>query len=155
MGAYDALGGITVDVPYELYEQNSKDKADAIHLLPGKQQLDGEEALALARTRKLDNDIERGKRQQDIIKAVVDKAASLGSVLKYDKVLKGVGENMKTNMTFSEIKSIIAYGLDSKLHIESLTLEGSDDWSTGAYYYQLDPTSLEQTKTILKEQLDL
>lgn len=151
----DALGGITVDVPYELYEQNSKDKADAIHLLPGKQQLDGEEALALARTRKLDNDIERGKRQQEIIKAVVDKAASLGSVLKYDKVLKGVGENMKTNMTFSEIKSVIAYGLDSKLHIESLTLEGSDDWSTGAYYYQLDPTSLEQTKTILKEQLDL
>src|SRR5699024_7601359 len=39
----DALNGITVDVPYELKEQNSKDKAGAIHLQPGEQLLDGEE----------------------------------------------------------------------------------------------------------------
>src|SRR5699024_7653135 len=59
----DAIDGIDVEVPYEFTESNSDDKRDSIHLFPGKQLVDGEEALALARTRKLDNDIERGKRQ--------------------------------------------------------------------------------------------
>src|SRR5699024_646663 len=72
----DSLDGIKMDVPYEFKELNSKDKKNAIHLKPGTQTLDGEEALALARTRKLDNDIERGKRQQDIIKSIVKRAAS-------------------------------------------------------------------------------
>src|SRR5699024_10933938 len=59
MDVVDALEGITFDVPYELSEQNSSDKADSIHLYPGVQELDGEEALALARTRKHDSDVER------------------------------------------------------------------------------------------------
>src|SRR5690625_1678942 len=46
----DAFDGINVDVPYEFYEQDSMNVQDQIHLLPGKQDLDGEEALALART---------------------------------------------------------------------------------------------------------
>lgn len=124
----DALGGITVDVPYEIYEQNSKDIDQAIHLKPGKQQLNGEEALALARTRKQDNDIERGKRQQDIIKAIVKKSVSLGSVFKYDDLLEAVGGNMKTNMTFGEMKSFISYGLEGDIQFDTLTLAGSDYW---------------------------
>src|SRR5690625_5785080 len=57
MDVVDAVDGITVDVPYELQEQDSKDRADAIHLYPGGQKLNGEEALALARTRKKDSDV--------------------------------------------------------------------------------------------------
>ena len=68
--------------PIAFSEQNSKDKANAISLSPGLQTLDGEEALALARTRKLDNDIERGKRQQEIMKSILKKTASGSSVLK-------------------------------------------------------------------------
>lgn len=151
----DTLDGITVDVPYEFTEQNSKDKAEAIHLKSGKQKLNGEEALALARTRKKDNDIERGKRQQEIIKAIVQKAVTPGSVLKYDDLLDVVGNNMKTNISFNEMKSFIAFGLEEKPKFKTLTLEGSDDWSTGAYYYQLDETSLENTKSILKSELGL
>src|SRR5690606_21377009 len=57
----DVIGGITAEVPYELWESDSNDKKNAIHLLPGEQLLNGEQALALARTRKYDSDIERGK----------------------------------------------------------------------------------------------
>ena len=151
----DALGGITVEVPYELYEQNSKDQAGAIHLYPGIQKLNGEEALALARTRKKDSDIERGKRQQEIIKAIVNKAVSMGSVFKYDDLIESVGANMKTNMTFRQMRSFIAYGLDGNLKMDSLTLEGYDDWSTGTYYYKLDEAALQETKQILRENLGL
>src|SRR5699024_10812252 len=82
------IDGITFDVPLELSEPDSMDKADAIHLYPGVQELDGEEALALARTRKMDNDIERGKRQQEIIKSIIDKSTSLSSILKYDDIIR-------------------------------------------------------------------
>lgn len=152
----DAVDGITVDVPYELSEQNSKDKKNAIHLLPGEQELNGEEALALARTRKLDNDIERGKRQQEIIKSVVKKSVSLGSVLKYDSIIEAVGENMTTNMTFDEMKSFIAYGTNgANLNFETMSLEGHDYQPGDTYYYQLDEAALEETKQALKEHLGL
>ncbi|MCC2248674.1 MAG: LCP family protein [Bacillota bacterium] len=152
----DAVDGITVDVPYELKEQNSKDKAGAIHLLPGEQQLDGEEALALARTRKMDNDIERGKRQQEIIKAVIKKAVSVNSILKIDNVIEAVGSNMTTNMTFSEMKSFISYGTKGKnLDFETLTLEGQDYQPSKTYYWQLDEVALQETQEILRKHLDL
>ncbi|WP_085991043.1 LCP family protein [Oceanobacillus senegalensis] len=152
----NALNGITVDVPYELYEQNSDGEKGAIHLLPGEQQLNGEQALALARTRKLDNDIERGKRQQEIIKAAMDKAISVGSVFKYDDVIEAVGDNMTTNMTFSEIKSLISYGTSgTNLDIETYTLEGSDYQPGSVYYWKLDETVLEEIKLMLKEHLEI
>src|SRR5690625_4586129 len=69
----DAIGGIDVEVPYEFKESNSKDKRDSIHLMPGEQTLDGEEALALARTRKQDTDVMRGQRQLEIVDAMVVK----------------------------------------------------------------------------------
>ncbi|MBM7570436.1 LCP family protein [Aquibacillus albus] len=148
----DSLNGITVDVPFELYEQDSNDRKNAIHLLPGEQQLNGEEALALARTRKLDNDIERGKRQQDIIKAIVKRAASLDSIFRYDDVIEAVGANMQTNMEFDEMKSFTSY---RSLDIEALTLKGSDYWPGDVYYYQLDEADVAAKSEILQNHLEL
>lgn len=152
----DAIDGITVDVPYEFSEQDSQDNANAIHFLPGEQELDGEEALALARTRKLDNDIERGKRQQEIINAIVKKTVSVNSILKIDDVIQAVGSNMTTNMTFSEMKSFIAYGTEGKnLNIESLTLVGDDYKPSGIYYWKLDELALMDTQQQLKNHLEI
>lgn len=152
----DALGGIKAEVPYEFRESNSMDKRDAIHLLPGEQLLDGEEALALARTRKHDNDIERGKRQIDIIKAALDKTLSVSSVLKYDDVIRAVGDNLTTNMTFSEIKSFVAYGASGlNLDVESYTLEGTDYWPENVYYWLIDEEKLQETQLTLKNHLEI
>ncbi|WP_106496191.1 LCP family protein [Lentibacillus sp. Marseille-P4043] len=152
----NAVDGVTIDVPYEMNELNSKDQAGAIHLLPGEQKLNGEEALAFARTRKQDNDIERGKRQQEVIKAVMKKAVSMNSILKIDNIIEAVGKNMTTNMTFDEMKSFISYGTSGKsLDIDSLTLEGQDYQPGRKYFYKLDELALEDTKQILKSQLDL
>lgn len=151
----DAINGITVDVPYSFTELDSKDRAGAIHLQKGIQDLNGEQALALARTRNLDNDIERGKRQQEIIKAIVKKSASLGSVFKYDEIIEAVGTNMATNMKFGEMKSFITYGT-SGLNIESYTLEGKDHWPPGSpYYWMLNEDALKETKAMLQDHLEL
>lgn len=62
---------------------------------------------------------------------------------------------MKTDMTFSEMKSFFSYLSAGMPRIDSLTLNGYDDMSTGTYYYQLDQESLEETKHILQSHLGL
>ncbi|WP_394141234.1 LCP family protein [Cytobacillus oceanisediminis] len=152
----DALGGIKVEVPYALSEQDSGDNKNAIQLEAGLQKLDGEEALALARTRKLDNDIERGKRQQEILKAIISRAASAKGVTKYSDVIEAVGDNMTTDLSFSEMKTFIDYATaGSGIDIETLTLAGGDSYIDGVYYYQLDQTELETTRQTLKSHLEV
>ena len=152
----DAIGGVEVEVPYEFKESNSDDKRDSIHLFEGKQTLNGEEALALARTRKKDSDVERGKRQLEIIDSVIDKATSVSSLFKYDEVIDAVGSNMSTNMTFTEMKSFFSYATQgNELDVEKLSLEGTDYQPGRVYYWQLDEFALQETIDTLKGHLEL
>jgi polyisoprenyl-teichoic acid--peptidoglycan teichoic acid transferase len=152
----DALNGIEVDVPYTFSEQDSHDRAGAITLNEGIQNLDGEEALALARTRKLDNDIERGKRQQEIIKAIMKRAVSVNSVSKYSDVMEAVGDNITTDLRFDDMKSFIEYATaGSNLNTETLNLAGNDSRIDGVYYFQLDEMGLAETRSKLKTHLNI
>lgn len=151
----DALDGIRVNVPYDLEEQDEFDNAGAITLEEGFQTVDGSEALALARTRHYDNDIERGKRQQMILQAIMDKALSAGSFTKYADVIDAVGDNMKTNLSFKDMQAFFEYAKDGKPDVETITLDGYDDMSTGIYYWQLDEESLTEVQDILQSHLGL
>ncbi|MFX3675286.1 MAG: LCP family protein [Paenisporosarcina sp.] len=150
----DALGGIEAEVPYTLNEKDQFDKR-TVKLEPGLQELDGREALALARTRKKDNDLERGKRQQMILKSIMKEASSASSFTKYGDVIDAVGDNMKTDMTFNEMKSFFEYIKDGSPRIDTLQLDGYDDMSTGTYYWKLDQESLDETRDILKSHLGI
>lgn len=150
----DALGGIEVDVPYELKEMDSKDRKGAIHLEEGLQELDGEEALALARTRKKDSDIERGKRQQEILKAIISKAISAKGITKYADVIEAVGDNLTTDLSFNDMKSFFDYAAaGTSLQIENISLKGENSYIGSVYYYQLDESELDLTKQTLKSHL--
>lgn len=151
----DALGGIEAEVPYDLKEKDENDIHDAIVLEEGLQELDGREALALARTRHYDNDIERGKRQQMLLESILDKALSATSLTKYGSVIDAVGDNMKTNLTFKEMQSFFEYAKGGKPNVETLTLDGYDDMSTGVYYWQLNEESLYEVQDILQSHLGL
>ncbi|PLR78275.1 transcriptional regulator [Bacillus sp. V3-13] len=150
----EALNGIEVDVPVTFTEQDSKDNPDAIHLTEGLQQLNGEEALALARTRKIDNDIERGKRQQLVLRAIFDKALSAGSITKYDNMMQALGNNITTNMEFGEILALYDYAT-SGLDIESLMLEGQDKYINRTYYFDLDDQSVAEISNLFKAHLEI
>lgn len=157
MEVVDALDGIDVDVPITFSEQDSKDRAGAIHLEKGLQTLNGEEALALARTRKIDNDIERGKRQQLILQAIMKKAISIEGVTKYSQIMEAIGNNMTTDLSFSDMQSFLAYATaENGLQVDTLTLAGIDGRSTnGSYIYELDEIALEETKGILQQHLGI
>jgi len=74
IGAIDALGGITVDVPKELYDDQfpTMDYGYTVaHFLPGSQQMDGATALMYSRIRHPDSDFERMRRQQAVVVAAL------------------------------------------------------------------------------------
>lgn len=150
----DAIDGIDVEVPYNRTEKDENDKY-TIHLKKGLQHLDGQHALALARTRKLDTDVERGKRQQMILQAILKEAVSVKSVTKYGDVIGAVGDNMKTDMTFDEMKSFLEYVKGGMPQVDTLSLKGFDDMSTGIYYWKLDEAYLGEVKNILQAHLGL
>ncbi|MCL1632663.1 LCP family protein [Sporolactobacillus sp. CPB3-1] len=154
----NALGGVEMDVPVKLVTQNSNDKKgkDAVVLEPGKQLLNGEQALALVRNRKSPGsggDFGRGKRQMAMIEAIVKKSATLSSVTKYSKVIDSLDNNFETNLTFGQLLSLRRYA-GSLSKIDSLQLKGTDDMSSGVYYYALDEDYLNQVRDELKQQLN-
>src|SRR5690606_2752817 len=151
----DSLGEIEAEVPYDLEEKDEHDIHGAIVLKEGLQELNGSEALALARTRHYDNDIERGKRQQMLIESIMDKALSATSITKYGSVIDAIGDNMRTNLTFRDMQSFFEYAKNGKPDIDTLSLEGYDDMSTGIYYWQLDDESLLEVQDILQSHLGL
>lgn len=152
----DALGGIEVDVPVNIVEMDSQDRAGAIRLTKGLQIINGEEALALARTRKIDNDIERGKRQQLIVHGIIDKATSLTSISRYGNVIDAIGNNLSTNLSLGEIMALHSYATNgSGLNIETIELNGSDMYIGKGYYYEIEDEALETAKQILKKHLEL
>ena len=150
----DALGGIEAEVPYKLTELDENDKR-TINLEPGLQELNGKEALALARTRKMDSDIERGKRQQMILKSIMSQATSVKSITKYGDVIDAVGDNMKTNMTFTEMKSFFEYAKGGMPDVEMINISGSNDMSTGIYYWLPNEENLQEIIRDLRDHLDI
>lgn len=156
----DAFGGIDVDVniPHDILELDENDKR-TIQLKPGMQHLDGKTTLALARTRKVDSDVERGKRQQDILQSILQsigkEATSIKSITKYGNVIDAIGDNMKTNMTFKEMRSFLEYAKGGIPKVKTITLEGKDDMSTGIYYWLLDEDKLLEVKEEVQQHLGI
>lgn len=162
----DDLGGIEVDVPVEFTEQDSNDNAEAIHLEKGVQKLNGEEALALARTRHIDSDAMRGQRQQLVIEAILKKLTSVGSVTKVGNIIDDINGQFVTNLTFDDMLSFYKYGSDSE--IEKLQIQGDDCYmekgddtcskSAGGgrtYYYNPDKKELAKVTNDLRAHLGL
>lgn len=106
----NAVGGIEIDVPFTLTEQNAKGKK-VVQLKEGKHNLNGEEALAFARTRYIDNDVERGKRQQEVLEAIAQKAMEVGSIAKYKSILNALDGHITTDMPPNRILAIAQSGL--------------------------------------------
>lgn len=152
--AVDELGGIYYDVPYNLNEPNSDDTG-RIKIKKGYQKLNGDQALAVARTRHQDSDLKRGKRQMDLIKILFQKAQSLDSIDKLDNVVTIVGKNAKHNLTKKEIKALAKMYLSGDTDIKTSQLEGKDDYLDGIYYYNPSVKSIMKYSNILRSDLGL
>lgn len=97
----DAMGGITVDVPERLYDENYP-TADygvtTIDIPAGVQEMDGETALIYARSRYSTSDFDRSRRQQEIISAVRNKAIQPDTWLKIPAIWGAISSSIETDM---------------------------------------------------------
>ncbi|WP_459502562.1 LCP family protein [Bacillus sp. C1] len=150
----DIIGGIDVDVPVTFTEQDSKDTPDAIHLKKGYQHLNGEQALALVRTRHIDNDFMRGKRQQLVIEAIGKKLVNIKSLGKFEEILDQVSPHVATNLSTMDLLSIAGTMMGKPVTITKQQIKCNDNYTNGIYYAQPDPKSVREISQTLKQVLE-
>ena len=99
----DALGGVEVDVPVKVDVAE-----DNVHLNPGKQILNGKQALQFARFRAgyVEGDLGRVKAQQLLIKALVTEITKAKNIAKIPQILEVVKKTVNTNIPFSTIAKL-------------------------------------------------
>jgi len=125
----DAIGGITVDVPYDINKKYTSDNTGETLIPEGRQLLNGEQALIFARIRKMDTDVDRGNRQQEVIEAAIHQALKINNVTKYQEILYSVSEDVNTNFKFEDLVSL-AGNMLSGFDIQKHTFE----WYDGESY---------------------
>lgn len=121
----DAVGGIAINVP-EGFAISPDVSFNA-----GEQTMDGKHALAYSRYRGgPDGDFGRIARQQQVLRALLRKGASLNVVRSLNELLPAVEKNLRTDLSASEMARL---GLDYRNtctadSVEMLRLEGYDAW---------------------------
>ena len=127
-GLVDQLGGVTLDFPYA-----ARDLKSGLAVEAGEQALDGQTALAYARSRSYQelqdgrwtsvdaNDIGRTQRQQDLVLAILNSVKSPTIVLEAERVIGKLAGYVTVDASFLDIDFI-----DLGLTYRSL---GSDDIS--------------------------
>lgn len=132
----DALGGVEIDVPYNLCEQDSNRAwgANTVYIEKGLQVLNGEQALAYSRNRHPNpemcsakwtnynsNDFIRGQHQQEVVGALLNKFKSVKDLSTVYKLLDTISNNMVTNMSTDQILSLYNVFKDVATRSEGLT----------------------------------
>ena len=146
----DAVGGVDVDVPYSFCEQNSSRKwgDNTVYVKKGKQHLNGEQALALARNRHgwpkkcadewnqgTRNDFVRGKNQMKIIMGVAGAATKLTDPNQAISILEKIKSNFQTNITTKDVlslyslaKSIVLNDSSNLVNLQRMQLKTYNVW---------------------------
>ncbi|MFC3420078.1 LCP family protein [Salinicoccus hispanicus] len=152
----DALGGVEFDVPFDMNEPNQLDKG-RIELEAGVQELNGEEALAVVRSRRVDTDLGRGQRQLEMVQKILGKAKTTGALTKLDDLIEVVADNTKHDMSSKEIRSLAAYYSFNDIEFDTTQLRGDDFWfqGNGAYFYWANEEHLYLVSKKLREILEL
>lgn len=150
----DFLGGIELDVERRIFHNLHPDR---VYLYPGVQKVNGTNALEYVRFR-ADNegDFGRNRRQQQVLKEVLNQTTSLRTVTRVPEVLDIMGDNIRTNMDTSTMLSLVR-NLSSLTgdNVESLRLTGDGMMINGVYYVDVDEEVHQEVVEQLQERMKL
>ncbi|NKD32794.1 LCP family protein [Enterococcus casseliflavus] len=146
----DAVGGIEVDNEIT-FSQNGFDFAI------GRTSLNGEQALAYSRMRYEDpnGDYGRQERQRKIVEGIVKKVLSLDGITQYQMILNAVEKNMKTDMSFDDMRSLAFNYRSAFQTIKQDQLQGEGFMQDGISYQRVSDEELARVQKELKAQLNL
>lgn len=147
----DAVGGVEFDVPVDMNYDDPWQNL-SIHYKKGLQHLDGQQALEVVRFRHNNDmtgysDTGRTNTQQQLIRAVLDKVLSWGSLGRIKPLLDVCMDNVQTDLTASEVLYFAtqALYLDMDSGIETITLPGRGDATHNGYKWCVE---LDRDKTM-------
>ncbi|MBI4759361.1 MAG: LCP family protein [Chloroflexi bacterium] len=107
--AIDLLGGVDLELDAAIVDDEypTDDYGTMqIHIPAGRQHLDGQRALQYARTRHMDNDFGRIRRQQKLLLAVREKALGLDVVAKVPALLGTLKDSFSTDLGPADILAL-------------------------------------------------
>ena len=99
-------------------------------------------------------DYGRQERQRQVIESIGKKLFNLKMLPHYQEVLSTLENNMRTDFTFLDMKSIaLNYG-DVLSNIDSLQLEGENYEENGISYQKITDEQFKMKQNLLKENLE-
>lgn len=126
----DALKGIEVYSEYTFNSNAGYEGADGYHFIKGYNRMNGEQALAFARTRHafMAGDRVRGQNQQAVIEALIRKACTPAIITSYTSILDSLEGSFETNLGMDDITKLAKHQIDKmpSWSVTSNSLDGSD-----------------------------
>jgi len=156
----DKVGGITVNNPFDFdisIEENEPEYTAKIP--PGRQEIDGEQALVYSRMRYQDpeGDYGRQKRQREVIEKIIKKVLTLDGLSNYQGIIEAVSDNMQTNISLdtNSLMHLMGYR-DALKNIRMEQLKGEDaTLADGGSYQIVTSEHLLKMQNILRKSLGL
>ncbi len=158
----DLLGGVDVynDQEFDAYTNNGK------HYSAGTLHLDSKDALGFVRERYslADGDRDRGRNQQKVIVAILQKLTSTEALKNYDSIIKGLQDSVQTNMPLETMMNLVNAQLESggtyKINSQDLKGTGRMDLPSYAmpesnlYMMEISDSSLESVKAAINDVME-
>ena len=157
----DLLGGVDVYNDQDFTSLHGK-----FHFPIGNVHLDSEQALGFVRERYslADGDRDRGRNQQKVIVAILQKLTSTEALKNYDSIIKGLQDSIQTNMPLETMMNLVNAQLESggtyKINSQDLKGTGRMDLPSYAmpdsnlYMMEISDSSLESVKAAINDVME-
>ncbi|HEU5141263.1 MAG TPA: LCP family protein [Bacillales bacterium] len=150
----DAVGGIRVYNDISWHDEGYYKKG--YFYQKGWITLNGPQALGYVRMRHLDprGDIGRNERQREVIQAIIDKAASYSSFAQYQDILDAISENVRTNLTFDDMKYIALHYRDAQKNLKTYEVKGHGGYINDIWWYIVSDSERQRVHDMIMAQLE-
>lgn len=150
----DSIGGINLYSDIEINDMNNSQVGNDIHINKGDVHLNGKEALAYSRIRYIDNDIKRGERQQQVLKAIADNILDASHLPQAKSNIQTIMKYVTTDISLSQVIQYIPKATD-KPDISTISFDWQSFDVNGTSYVKLDDSEREKISQTLRKQLDI
>lgn len=144
----DALGGVTIDSDYAFTTLHGN-----YEIVKGENEMDGDKALCFVRERYAlpGGDFDRGKNQQKLLKAMLDKAMSAKIITNFNNILSAIEGCFETDMSSDEIKSLLNMQLDDMADWEVFNVQVDGKGYLTSETYSMSGTEIYVMKPYKKQ----
>lgn len=107
----DILGGVDIDVDCA-YKDTIADEGVTLDLKPGRYHFTGKEAISYARSRVMGGDLDRNRRQQQVIWAIRNRIKETNFITKIPALYSTLANSVATDISLLEMVRLARFGVE-------------------------------------------